>query len=420
VPAVYGLIDGNSFYCSAERAFAPELRGRPVIVLSNNDGCAIARTREAKALGIKMGDAWHMIRDRPSMRGVEWFSSNYALYADMSRRVYQVLADRVPRVEPYSIDEFFLDLDMPGDLGHRCWKLREDVLRITKIPTCIGWGPTKTIAKLANGVAKDRPEMEGLCDLRDPGARARLYGELGVDEVWGIGRQTVAKLAALGVATIGDFVALAPERVRDLLTVVGARVQAELRGVSCLSLSLMAPTRKGIAVTRSFGRPVTGWDDMREAVAAYAARAGEKLRAEGLQAGHLTVFLHTNPNRPDEVWHSGQRGARIEPTADTRDLIREAIRLLEPLWRDGCRFFKAGVMLNDLSPPEVQAGLFATRSPGVSRRVMGVLDLVNHTHGAGTLRPAATGVTRAWSTRASKRSPRYTTRIEEIMGARLL
>ncbi|WP_338662654.1 Y-family DNA polymerase [Pararoseomonas sp. SCSIO 73927] len=420
MPAVYGLIDGNSFYCSAERAFAPALRGRPVIVLSNNDGCAIARTAEAKALGIRMGDAWHLIRDRQGMDQVEWFSSNYALYGDMSRRVYQVLAERVPRVEPYSIDEFFLDLDMPGDLALRCWRLREDVLRITKIPTCIGWGPTKTIAKLANGVAKDRPKLQGLCDLRDPAARARLYEELEVGEVWGIGGQTTKKLVSMGVATIAQFVALGPELVRDMLTVVGARVQAELRGVSCLQLAQMAPTRKGIAVTRSFGRPVTTWPEMREAVAAYAARAAEKLRAEGLQAGHLTVFLHTNPHRPDEPWHSGQRGARIEATADTRDLIREAVRLLEPLWRDGCRYFKAGVMLNDLSAPEVQARLFATRSPEASRKVMAVLDAVNLVHGAGTLRPAATGMTRAWSTRAARRSPRYTTRIEDIMGATVL
>ena len=420
MPAVYGLIDGNAFYCSAERAFAPDLRGRPVIVLSNNDGCAIARTAEAKALGIKMGDAWHLIRGRPGMREVRWFSSNYALYGDMSRRVYQVLAARVPRVEPYSIDEFFLDLDVPGCPAALSHALRAEVRQATKIPTCVGLGPTKTIAKLANAYAKADPRMEGVCDLREERHRATLYAGTPVGEVWGIGGRTVEKLAERGVATVAAFAAMPADQVRDLLTVVGARVQAELRGVSCLPLSLMAPTRKGIAVTRSFGQPVTAWPVMREAVAAYAARAGEKLRAEGLQAGHLTVFLHTNPHRADEVWHSGQRGARIEPTADTRDLIREAVRLLEPLWREGCRFFKAGVMLDDLSVPQVQARLFPTRSPEASRRAMAALDAVNAVHGAGTLRPASTGLARAWSTRAARRSPRYTTRLEEIMGARAL
>ncbi|MFH5927203.1 DUF4113 domain-containing protein [Roseomonas xinghualingensis] len=209
-----------------------------------------------------------------------------------------------------------------------------------------------------------------------------------------------------------------PELVRDLLTVVGARVQQELRGVSCLPLQMMTPTRKGLAVTRAFGRPVATWPEMREAVAAYATRAAEKLRAEGLEAGHLTVFLHTNPHNGDP-WHSGQRAARIEPTADTRDLIQAAIRLLEPLWRDGFKYVKTGILLNDLSPEQIQARMFVSRDPTASRRAMALLDAVNKTHGAGTLRPASTGTTRSWGAKASRRSPRYTTRIEEIMGARV-
>ena len=291
----FGLIDGNSFYCSAERAFAPELRGQPMIVLSNKDGCAIARTPEAKARGIKMGAPWHLIRSRPECRDVRWFSSNYALYGDMSRRVYEVLAGQVPRVEPYSIDEMFLDLDLPPDvdLPTFCASLRATVRQLAKIPTCIGIGPTKTIAKLANGVAKDRPELEGICDLRDPQVRARLYAELSVGEVWNVGGRTAEKLERQGVRTIADFTALDPRAVRDLLTVVGTRVQAELRGTSCLSLSLLVPARKGLAVTRTFGRAVTEWPELREAVAAYATRAGEKLRLGGLQATVMTVFVHT-------------------------------------------------------------------------------------------------------------------------------
>jgi DNA polymerase V len=414
MPAVYGLIDGNSFYCSAERAFAPALRDRPVVVLSNNDGCAIARTPEAKALGIKMGDPWHLVRGRRELRGVEWLSSNYSLYGDMSRRVYQVLAERVPRVEPYSIDEMFLDLDIPVELHAFCAALRAEVRQVAKIPTCVGWGPTKTIAKLANGIAKDHSELGGLCDLRDGEERAGWYARLPVDEVWGIGRRTTEKLRAGGVETIADFVALDARAVRQHLTVVGARVQAELRGISCLPLQMLAATRKGLACTRAFSRPVTAWPDMREAVAAYAARAAEKLRAERLEACHLSVFLHTNPHNGDP-WHSGSRAARIEPTSDTRTLITEAVRLLTPLWRDGFRYAKAGVILNDLVPAGEQARLFSTRSPEASAKTMAVMDAINAWHGRGTLQVASTGIARSWATKAQRVSPRYTTRLEEIL-----
>lgn len=420
--AVYGLIDGNSFYCSCERAFAPRLRGRAVVVLSNNDGCAIARTSEAKTAGVKMGDPWHLAKDRPSVRAakVEWLSSNYPLYGDMSRRMYQVLADRVPRVEPYSIDEMFLDLDVPGDLVMLARELRDAVRRIAKIPTCVGIGPTKTIAKLANRLAKDDPSMEGVCDLRNDRARHRVYESVPIGSVWGIGRKASEKLEARGVNTIARFLAMPERDARDLLTVVGARVQTELRGVSCLPLSMMAPTRKGIAVTRSFGRPVMAWAAMREAVASYATRAAEKLRAEGLVASRLSVFLHTSPFS-GEPWYSAQRGMRIEPTADTGALIGEALQMLQPLWRDGFRYSKAGVMLDDLRDAEVEpTGLFPTRDPKKSARLMAALDAVNGRYGRGILRPLATGITRPWSMRQARLTSRYTTHAAEMMEARAL
>lgn len=390
-------------------------------MLSNNDGCAIARSAEAKAAGIRMGDPWHKVRNKPDVRAarVEWFSSNYALYGDMSRRMYQVLAARVPRVEPYSIDEMFLDLDVPGCPAELSRSLREDVRRIAKIPTCVGLGPTKTIAKLANAVAKADPRMEGVCDLRDEGVRHRLYEATTVGEVWGIGGRTVEKLEALGITTVARFVAMPPKEARSLLTVVGLRVQAELAGMSCLPLSLVAPTRKGIAVTRSFGRPVTLWGDMREACAHHAARAGEKLRSEGLVAARMAVFLHTNPHAPDEPWHSAQHGGRIEPTDDTRALVGEALRMLRPLWRGGHRYFKVGVILDDLCDRETQPrSLFPTRDPAASARLMAAMDAINGRFGRGTVRPLATGIDRRWGTRHAHLSPRYTTRLEEIMRAR--
>ena len=421
MPRTYGLIDGNAFYCSCERAFSPRLRGRAVVVLSNNDGCAIARNAEAKAAGIRMGDPWHKVRNKPEVRAakVEWFSSNYALYGDMSRRMYQVLAARLPRVEPYSIDEMFLDLDVPGCPVELSRTLREDVRRIAKIPTCVGLGPTKTIAKLANAVAKADPRMEGVCDLRDEDVRHRLYEATPVGEVWGIGGRTVEKLEALGVTAIARFLAMPTKETRSLLTVVGLRVQAELAGVSCLPLSLVAPTKQGLAVTRSFGHPVTAWAAMREACAHHAARAGEKLRAEGLVAARVAVFLHTNPHAPDEPWHSAQHGGRIEPTDDTRALVGEALRMLRPLWRGGHRYFKVGVILDDLRDRETQPrSLFPTRDPIASRRLMAALDEVNGRFGRGTLRPLATGIERRWGTRHERLSPRYTTRLDEVMRGR--
>ena len=366
-----------------------------------------------------MGDPFHLIRYKREMQGVRFYSSNFALYGDVSRRVFQVIAERVPRAEPYSIDETFLDLaGLPGNLYERCKQLRADVLRIAKIPTCIGWGPTKVIAKTANALAKSQPDLQGLCDLTDPEVRASYYARLPVAEVWGIGGRTVDKLQRLGIVTVADFVAMDARRVRDLLTVVGARVQAELRGVSCIPLALAPATRKGIAVTRSFGIPVTTWQDMREAVAAYASRAGEKLGAEGLQACHMAVFLQTNPHRPDEAWHSGQRAARIEPTSDSLALIAEALRMLRPLWVPGLRYFKAGVVLNDLVAERQQPRmLFATRDPVMSAKAMQALDAVNARYGRGTLRPLATGITRPWATRHDRLSQRYTTRVEEMLVA---
>jgi DNA polymerase V len=416
---VYGLIDANSFYCSCERVFQPRLRRRPVVVLSNNDGCAIARTAEAKALGIKMGDPWHLIRKRPELAAVEWFSSNYALYGDMSRRMYQVLAERVPRVEPYSIDEMFLDLTgLPGDLTERCRSLRDDVRRIAKIPTCIGWGPTKTIAKLANGIAKDNPDLDGVCDLTDPAKRGSYYAALPVGEVWGIGGKSATKLEKAGYRTIQEFINAPVPEVRGLLTVVGERIQAELRGLSCLPFVDAPADRKSIACTRSFGRPITAWHEMREAIATYAARAAEKLRQQGLQAGHIAVFLHTNPHAKGEPWHSGQKAAQIEPTNDTMALISQAVRMLKPLWRDGFRYAKAGVMLNDLEPAiEPPKQLFFSLSDERSKRLMPAMDAINARYGRNVISPLAIGIARPWATRSRRLSRQFTTKLEDVLAA---
>ncbi len=379
----------------------------------------IPNNSEAKAAGVRTGDPWHLARRRPEVRAarIEWLSSNYALYGDMSRRMYEVLAARAPRVEPYSIDEMFLDLDTPRDAAELARELRQAVRRIAKIPACVGIGPTKTIAKLANAVAKADPVLDGVCDLRAEEDRARLYERMGVDAVWGIGGHTADKLKALGVTTIARFVAVPPREARRLLTVTSARVQAELQGVSCLPLSEMAPARKGLAVTRCFGRPVTRWAEMHEACAHHAARAGEKLRAGGLVAGRMAVFLHTDPHSGDP-WYSAQHAGRIEPTSDARALIAEAVRMLAPLWQDGRRYMKVGVMLDDLRDAATQPrSLFPTRDPRQSAALMRAVDQVNSRYGRGALRPLATGIDRPWNTRAARLTSRYTTHPAEIMQA---
>ncbi|MFT8440198.1 Y-family DNA polymerase [Acetobacter fabarum] len=416
---LYGLIDCNSFYCSCQRAFDPELKHRPVVVLSNNDGCAIARTAEAKQLGIKMGEAWHLVRNERKLSDVRWFSSNYPLYADMSRRVYQVLLDYSPRVEPYSIDEMFLDLSGFSNALHaHCGAMRQAVQQITKVPTCVGWGPTKTIAKLANGLAKDRPELEGLCDLTDPQTRQRFYRNVSVGEVWGVGRRLLPKLHYAGIRTIEQFVEAKPAQIRKIMAITGLRLQAELQGESCLQIAEMAEARKGMACTRSFGRPITTYDEMHEAITGFATRAAEKLRAEDLDAAHIAVFIQTNRHKRDDGWYANQFSISCEPTNDTFTICRHASRLLKQIWLKGYRYAKAGVMLNDLAPHGQQGTLFSmTRTEPTHENLLAAMDGINQKFGSGTLFPLSAGIKRDWRPRQAMLSARYTTRLEEIMEA---
>uniref|UniRef100_UPI00186A0691 Y-family DNA polymerase n=1 Tax=Aureimonas psammosilenae TaxID=2495496 RepID=UPI00186A0691 len=274
---VLALIDGNSFYCSCERVFDPKLDRRPVIVLSNNDGCAVARTAEAKALGIRMGEPFFKIRDLCRDEGVAVFSSNYTLYGDMSARMNAIYRDWSPDVEVYSIDESFLDLTGFGrrDLDAYARDLRATVRQWTGIPTCVGLGPTKTLAKLANHVAKKNLDLGGVCDLTDERSRSAWLERVEVGDVWGVGSASEAKLVAIGIKTAAQLRDLDVRLARKMLTVVGERTVLELRGIPCLALEDVPPQRKGCAVTRSFGEPVTTLAGMLEAVAAYATRAGE-------------------------------------------------------------------------------------------------------------------------------------------------
>lgn len=415
---MYGLIDCNAFYCSCQRTFDPTLKHKPVVVLSNNDGCAIARTKEAKNLGIKMGDAWHLIKTQRNLKDVAWYSSNYPLYADMSRRVYEVLLDHVPRVEAYSIDEMFLDLaGFSGDLAQRCDQIRATVEQITKIPTCVGWGPTKAIAKLANYIAKDRPELEGLCDLSDPATRQRYYRNLPVSEVWGIGRRLVPRLEEVGIRSIQQFVEADEALIRKVMMITGVRLQAELRGDSCMALSEIIEQRKGMTCSRSFGQPVTEYTDMREAITTFTSRTAEKLRAEDLDTGHIAVFIQTNPHRRQDGWYAPQISISCEPTNDTFTLVAHATRLLKVMWKNGYRYAKAGVSFNDLAPTCRQNTLFVTTNER-TRQATKAMDAVNQRFGKGTMSLLSAGLQKKWQPRQGMLSQRYTTNINEIMEVR--
>jgi DNA polymerase V len=416
----FALIDGNSFYCSCERVFDPKLKGKPVIVLSNNDGCAVARTAEAKALGIKMGAPMFLIRDLCKREGVRVFSSNYTLYGDMSRRMGTVYEGFASDIETYSIDESFLDVT-PVEPEHRLdWgrDLRSTVTRWTGVPTCVGVGPTKTLAKLANRIAKDTPQLGGVCDLTSESARAEWLPTMPLGEVWGIGGAGQAKLAALGCRTAGDVASLYPKLARKVMTVVGERTILELRGEPCIDLEKVAPTRKGCAVTRSFSGRVDDLDTMLEAVASHAMRLGEKLRKHGLATDHVTVFFHTSKHDIGAQRSVSTTVDFPEASNDTLVLTRAAKWGAKRIWRDGYRYSKVGLMTVDIVPlEESQRALIGALDREKSGRLMAALDACNSRHGRGAVFTAASGVERQrkrWITKFEMRSPRYTTRIDEL------
>lgn len=411
---MFALVDGNNFYVSCERAFDPTLIGKPVIVLSNNDGCAIARSAEAKALGIKMGEVWHLSKRRPEFQGVIAKSSNYALYGDMSRRVFEVLSENFTRVEPYSIDEMFVDLTAFARADY-CRRVRDQVRRITKIPTCIGIGPTKTLAKLANKYAKTAADLGGVADFSDDALRRQAFAEMPIDEIWGVGRAAQAKLNSLGIFTVGQFAALPSASVRKLMTVTGQRTHAELGGLSCMPLSLVPSQQKTVSVTRAFGRPVETWEDMREALAAHASRAVEKARQHGLEACAMQVFFHTNPH-DGTPFYNAQRSFEIEPTSDSLALIRHAVGAARSMWRPGLKYAKAGVILPDLVlASEAPRDLLPTVDPIKSEKLMTALDGLNARFGRGTIKPGGIRQAPPWAARANNKSPAYTTRLSDLM-----
>lgn len=412
------ISDSANFYVSAERIFDPSLKGVPVIVLSNNDGCAVARSDEAKALGIKMGAPLHLMQDKIAAHGVRVFSSNYTLYGDISRRVVAVYEDYSPNVEIYSIDECFLDFSGFADWEAHARAMRSDVLRRIGVPVRVGIAPSKTLAKCANDIAKKNPIFGGVLDMMEPTLTDWLLPKVRVGDIWGIGRKTKAKLEGIGITTAADLRDMPLRQARAMGTVVLERIVLELQGEPCIAFEDVAPQRKGMAVTRSAGTPMQGFDVLFQAITAHVTRAAEKLRQHGLVAGTMTVFFHTNRYRLDRPQYAGSRSTRLIPMSnDTMELVAAAKRCATAAWpkidAERYAFTKAGVMLDDLLPIEDRPKTLFD-APQREPALMMALDAVNQRFGKKTMVLASEGMARSWQLRADHRSPRYTTRISDL------
>ncbi len=412
----FALIDCNNFYVSCERVFQPKLDRVPVLVLSNNDGCAIARSAEVKALGIKMGDPEFQIRHLIKRHGIKVFSSNYTLYGDMSSRVMDTIST-FGDVEIYSIDEAFLDLTPVSDARTAfCQTIRQTVKQYTGIPISIGIAPTKTLAKLANKVAK---KSDGVLDLTAPDVRMDdVLDSVEVADVWGVGSANAPRLHKLGITTARKLRDVDTTWIRKRMTVVGLRTVLELRGISCLSLQAASATRKGVTSSRSFGKPVETLEALSEAVATFVSRAAGKLRREGLACGFLSVFVQTNVFNLKDRQYSNSCSMRLPVQSDdTPELIGHALTLLKRLFRSGFRYKKAGVMMLELVRRDrTQSGLFEEVDRERSVKLMAVVDEINSSMGRETLRYAVQGIERkqAWPTRRERLSPGYTTCWNEL------
>jgi DNA polymerase V len=345
------LVDCNNFYVSCERVFRPDLIGKPVGVLSNGDGIFVARSQEVKDLGIKMGTPVFQVRHLIERHKIHLFSSNFPLYADISSRVMSILEQFAPSVEVYSIDEAFLDLTGVGDPDPIAYgqQIKKAVFRATGIPVCVGMGPTKTLAKLANFAAKKWKQTGGVLDLSDPGRREKLMRIVPVDEVWGIGSRTAAKLNQLGIQSVWDLANQSPDRIQAQFNVVVARIVLELNGVSCLELEAIAPDKQQIISSRSFSRRLTTYEALAEAMAAFGSRAAEKLRGQHSIAAGVTVFLRTNLFNPKEPQYQRAASARLPAaTQDTRVIVGTANHLLKEVFRPGYAYQKCGIQLSHI------------------------------------------------------------------------
>lgn len=408
----FAIVDCNNFYASCERLFRPDLKHVPLVVLSNNDGCVVARSQEVKDLGIKMGIPVFKIQDEIKRYGIQVFSSNYTLYGDISSRVMQTLEQLSPHVEVYSIDEAFLDLSSIDSLNDYGQMIRSTVLKHVGVPVCVGIAPTKTLAKLANYASKKFKATQGVVDLRDHKWQKRLMEITPVSEVWGVGRKLTESLQRRGVETVWQLAQMDTHQVRRLYSVVLERTVCELNGESCLELEETSSAKQQIVCSRSFGEKLTQYTDLREAVCEFAARATEKLRGENRLALMVNVFIRTSPfDKNGPHYDNAATGRLTQPSSDTRKILDPVTRLFDMIWKDGYRYAKAGVMLGDFcSPDNVQPNLFDNQQDNQENEaLMQVIDTINHS-GQGKIWFGAQRPKKDWFMRQANVSPAYTTR----------
>ena len=427
---MYALVDGNNFYVSCERIFRPSLNACPVIVLSNNDGCAIARSNEAKALGVAMGAPWFKVQHLQESAGLVALSANFTLYGDISQRMMTIASGLGPKQEIYSIDESFVELrGVRGNLIQRAHTMRERILQWIGVPTCIGIGATKTLAKLANHIAKTAERKPGLypmelaqvCNLESLSASELkdVFQRTDVSEVWGVGRRLNAQLKASGIESVWDLRESSTSALRARFGVVMERTIRELQGHACIDLEDVPAHKKEIACTRSFGQAVVSLEPLVQAVSEFASRAAEKLRRQHSQASQVLVFIRTSPFRSGPQYSQSVTLPLLRPSADTSTLVQTAVLGLRLIYQGGFSFAKAGVMLMDLSDEGVEQGELSLEDerleqakPAHCPQLMQTLDRLNQRYGRGTLSVASSGITtqhKIWSMRQERLTPRYTT-----------
>ena len=410
-----GLVDGNNFYASCERVFQPRLIGKPVVVLSNNDGCAIARSAECKALGVRMGQPIHKV-PADVRRQLVVRSANFELYGELSGRIAGILRDLFPQLEIYSIDESFVSFDGIKDRESAAAEARARILKWTGIPCCVGIGPTKTLAKAGNKLAKKT--THGVVDLADEVFRAQQLARYLVEDIWGVGRKCNARLGAEGILTAEDLINADPETLRSRYGVVLARTQRELQGIPCADLEEVEPERQQIIVSRSFGKELVELDDLTEAIATFAIRATEKMRARALECSRVWVWMNTNPFKQDATQYHPSKSMRlIHATSDTREVLMVAQKLARAMNRKGYSYKKAGIGLLDLTAgSSVQSDLFSQIDPR-SKSLMDVVDKTNRKFGRGSMGFGSSGwrVKPLWQMNQRSLSQAYTSRWDQLL-----
>ena len=413
---IFALIDCNAFYVSCERVFNPKLNNKPVVALSNNDGCIIARSKEAKALGIKMGVPLFKVKDIVEKENVIVFSSNYTLYADMSRRVMNIISEFAPSIEVYSIDEAFIELtNMNVDYESYVRQMRRVILQYTGIPVSIGVASTKTLTKVANHIAKDDESLEGVCSLVKHENLDQVLEDTNVADVWGVGRQLSKKLIANGIFNAKLLKNCEDAWVRKMMSVNGLKTVSELREISCLDLEETSATRKSCCTTRSFGKPLVNLDDIEQAVTTFARRATERIRGENLTASTVSVFLRTNPFDRNRYYSNSSTTTLSYPTYDTMQIVKTALQLTKIIFRENYKYKKAGVLLSGFYEKGTETKDLFSEARYRSPKLMSAVDQINERYGSDTIQIATECQIGKWKQKRKNCTQSYTTQLDNVL-----